>query len=108
MRMIYQSEAAECGPACLTMIADHYGYEIDLATLRSRYSVSLKGSNLQHLLQLADQLDLAGRALRLELDELCHLNLPCILHWNMNHFVVLKKINKIYGSNCYYSGNNDT
>lgn len=94
MRMIYQSEAAECGLACITMIAGHYGYEIDLATLRSRFSVSLKGSNLQHLLQLADQLHLAGRALRLELDELQHLNLPCILHWNMNHFVVLKKVNK--------------
>lgn len=94
MRLIYQSEAAECGLACVTMIAGHYGHQLDLATVRSRFSVSLKGTNLQHLLQLADQLNLAGRALRLELDELRMLSLPCILHWNMNHFVVLKKVCK--------------
>lgn len=94
MRLIYQSEAAECGLACVTMIAGYHGHQLDLATVRSRFSVSLKGTNLQHLLQLADQLDLAGRALRLELDELRMLSLPCILHWNMNHFVVLKKVCK--------------
>ncbi|MEO3877470.1 peptidase domain-containing ABC transporter [Rheinheimera fenheensis] len=94
MRLIYQSEAAECGLACVTMIAGHHGHQLDLATVRSRFSVSLKGTNLQHLLQLADQLNLAGRALRLELDELRMLSLPCILHWNMNHFVVLKKVCK--------------
>lgn len=94
MQMIYQSEAAECGLACITMIASHHGHQINLATVRSRYAVSLKGANLQHLLQLADQLNLAGRALRLELEELGQLSLPCVLHWNMNHFVVLKKVSK--------------
>ncbi|MDP5151889.1 peptidase domain-containing ABC transporter [Rheinheimera baltica] len=94
MQMIYQSEAAECGLACITMIADYHGHQINLATVRSRYAVSLKGANLQHLLQLADQLNLAGRALRLEIEELGQLSLPCVLHWNMNHFVVLKKVSK--------------
>jgi ATP-binding cassette subfamily B protein RaxB len=92
MQTIFQSEAAECGLACLAMVADAYGYKTDMASLRQRYPLSLKGATLQHLMQLADQLGLAGRALRLEPDELCQLKLPCILHWQMNHFVVLVKV----------------
>lgn len=96
MQFIYQSEAAECGLACMAMIAGYHGHQLDLGTLRNRYAVSLKGANLQHLIQLGDQLELAGRALRVDLDELAQLQLPCILHWNMNHFVVLKKVSKRY------------
>ena len=92
MQLIYQSEAAECGLACVAMIANHHGHQLDLSTLRNRYAVSLKGANLQHLMQLGDQMGLAGRALRLDLEHLSQLQLPCILHWNMNHFVVLKKV----------------
>lgn len=94
MQLIYQTEAAECGLACMAMIAGHHGHQIDLQTLRNRYSVSLKGVNLQHLVQLGDQLNLAGRALRVEMGDLSQLTLPCILHWNMNHFVVLKKVGR--------------
>src|SRR3990167_2691616 len=97
MQIIYQSEAAECGLACLAMVAGAYGYKTDMASLRQRHSLSLKGATLQHLMQLADQLGLAARALRLEPDELSQLKLPCILHWQMSHFVVLVKVkgNKI-------------
>lgn len=96
MQLIYQSEAAECGLACMAMIANHHGHQIDLSTLRNRYAVSLKGANLQHLMQLGDQLGLAGRALRLDLEHLEQLQLPCVLHWDMNHFVVLKKVTSKY------------
>lgn len=92
MQTIYQSEAAECGLACLAMVAGAYGYKTDMASLRQRYPLSLKGLTLQHLMQLADNLGLAGRALRLEPEELAQLKLPCILHWQMNHFVVLVKV----------------
>lgn len=92
MQMIYQSEAAECGLACLAMVAGAYGYKTDMTSLRQRYPLSLKGATLQHLMQLADQLGLAARALRLEPDELSQLRLPCILHWQMSHFVVLVKV----------------
>ncbi len=92
--MIYQSEAAECGLASIAMVANHHGHKIDLSTLRSRYSVSFKGANLQQLMQLAEQLRMVGRALKLELDELKNLKTPCILHWDMNHFVVLKKVTR--------------
>ncbi|GHG76442.1 ABC transporter [Alishewanella longhuensis] len=90
--MIYQSEAAECGLACIAMIANHYGHQLDLTTLRNRYSVSFKGANLQQLMLLGNELGLASRALKLELDDLGKLKTPCILHWEMNHFVVLKKV----------------
>ena len=92
--MIYQSEAAECGLVSIAMVANHYGHKIDLSTLRSRYNISFKGANLQQLMQLAAQLNMVGRALRLELDELKDLKTPCILHWDMNHFVVLKQVSR--------------
>ncbi|MDP5188277.1 MAG: peptidase domain-containing ABC transporter [Alishewanella sp.] len=92
--MIYQSEAAECGLACMAMIANHHGHQLDLTTLRNRYSVSFKGANLQQLMVLANQLGLAGRALKLELEDLAKLKTPCILHWEMNHFVVLRKVHR--------------
>ncbi|MFC3123141.1 peptidase domain-containing ABC transporter [Agaribacter flavus] len=92
--MIYQSEAAECGLACMAMLAAHYGHKTDLNTLRNQYSVSFKGANLQQLMQLAEQLNMSSRALKLDIDELKHLKTPCILHWDMNHFVVLKRVKR--------------
>jgi len=92
--VIFQSESAECGLACIAMVANHYGHQLDLTTLRNRYSVSLKGTNLQQLMLLADHLGLASRALKLELPELIKLQTPCVLHWEMNHFVVLKKVHR--------------
>lgn len=94
MMTIYQSEAAECGLACIAMVANHHGHQLDLTTLRNRYSVSLKGANLQQLMQLSNQLGLTPRALKLDLDDLKNLRTPCILHWEMNHFVVLKKVHR--------------
>ncbi len=87
--LILQSEAAECGLACLAMVAGHHGHRIDLATLRARHNVSLRGSTLASLLQLAGELQLNPRPLRLEMEQLPALKLPCLIHWDLNHFVVL-------------------
>lgn len=87
-----QTEAAECGLAALGMIACFHGHRIDLAGLRRRFTVSLKGATLAYLMQVAGRLHLAPRPLRLELEELGQLNAPCILHWDLNHFVVLKSV----------------
>ena len=92
--VIHQTEAAECGLACLAMIAWYYGHRIDLNTLRRRYPVSLKGVTLRALIQVASNLNLACRPLRVELGQLRQLNLPALLHWNMNHFVVLKSVGR--------------
>lgn len=85
-----QSEAAECGLACLAMVSGFHGGSAEIAELRRRLAVSLKGINLKDLIGMADRLGLAARPVRLELDELPLLKTPCILHWDLNHFVVLK------------------
>lgn len=90
--MILQTEGAECGLACLAMVASFYGYEIDLVGLRRKASISLKGATLLRLIEIAGQLSLETRSLRLELEELSALKAPCILHWDLNHFVVLKAV----------------
>lgn len=89
--MMLQTEAAECGLACLAMIGAYHGHEVDLAGLRRRYAMSLKGANLARVMAIAGQLHFDTRPLRLELNELSQLKTPCILHWDLNHFVVLKK-----------------
>ena len=68
--VILQSEAAECGLACLAMVAGFHGHRVDLATLRSRHAISLKGTTLADLMRLAGQLKLAPRPLRVELSHL--------------------------------------
>lgn len=92
--MIFQAEAAECGLACLAMITGFHGMATDMTNLRQRMPVSLRGATLSQLLQLAGSLDLTGRPLRLELEDLRWLATPCILHWDMNHFVVLRRATK--------------
>jgi len=86
-----QAEAAECGLACLAMIACWHGHETDIAGLRRRFATSAKGTTLRQLIAIAGRLHFTCRPLRLELDELVALRLPCILHWNLNHFVVLTR-----------------
>src|SRR5688572_5203123 len=87
--LVLQTEAAECGLACLAMLAGRYGYNVDLPALRQRYSISLRGTTLHDLVGLASDMGLACRALRAEPAHLRRLRLPCILHWDLNHFVVL-------------------
>lgn len=89
-----QSESAECGLACLTMISGHYGHRVDLVTMRRRFSTSLKGMSLRDLIGIASEMKLTARALRLDLNNLSRLRLPCILHWNHNHFVVLTRVGR--------------
>jgi ATP-binding cassette, subfamily B, bacterial CvaB/MchF/RaxB len=89
---ILQSEAAECGLACIAMLSSAHGLRVDLAELRQRFSISLKGADLGQLMRHAQALGFACRPLRLELHEMSQLQLPCMLHWNLNHFVVLTKV----------------
>lgn len=87
--MLLQTEAAECGLACLAMVATAHGFQTDMPTLRQRFALSLKGATLLDLTRIAGQMQLNPRALRAELEHLPQLQLPCVLHWDLNHFVVL-------------------
>jgi ATP-binding cassette, subfamily B, bacterial CvaB/MchF/RaxB len=86
-----QTEAAECGLASLAMVAAFHGYQTDLASLRAKHAISLKGATLTELMRIATTLGFQTRPVRLDLEEMQELKTPCILHWNLNHFVVLKK-----------------
>lgn len=92
--VILQTEAAECGLACLAMVASAHGLLTDLSALRRRFAVSLKGLTMADLVRMADGLQLQARAVRAELGELVQLRTPCILHWDLNHFVVLVSVKR--------------
>lgn len=90
--LILQSEKGECGLACLCMIARYWGHGVDVSSLRRRFSVSQKGATLRNLIGIAKELSLQSRAVRVEMEDLNKLMLPAILHWDLNHFVVLKSV----------------
>lgn len=96
LNIIMQAEASECGLACVTMLANFHGNQISLDKLRQVSPISNQGSNLTQLMQLGDLLGFSCRALKVQLSELKELQRPCILHWNFQHFVVLKKMTKGY------------
>ncbi|WP_240618918.1 peptidase domain-containing ABC transporter [Alteromonas gracilis] len=90
--VILQSEAAECGLACMAMITQYYGDKRDLNALRHTMSVSLRGSTLKDVMRVASDFGFQSRAIKIEMEHLAQLACPAILHWNMNHFVVLTKV----------------
>ena len=92
--IVLQAEQYECGLASLTMIANHFGHRLDLASLRHRFRHLDHGPSLRSILSCADALGLAARPVRLELAELGRLALPAILHWQFDHFVVLVRVHR--------------
>ena len=86
------AEGAECGLACIAMIAAYHGHDVDLNGLRQRFSLSLSGASLRCLMGFANSLGLATRALRVELGSLNKVRMPAVIHWDLNHFVVLKSV----------------
>lgn len=92
--VILQAERSECALACLAMVLGFFGYRIDQNTLRKRCQISQHGVTLKALLGMATGLHLAVRPLRVSLPDCRQLALPAILHWDLDHFVVLKKTSR--------------
>lgn len=92
--LILQNESAECGLASLAMVANAHGAGLSLVELRSRFSFSTKGATVRRLLDVANEIGFRGRAIRIELDDLRLIPIPCILHWDFSHFIVLESTNK--------------
>jgi ATP-binding cassette subfamily B protein RaxB len=92
--MIRQSEIAECGLACILMVAGYYGNNTSLVEARAQISLSTRGVSIQTLFKVARHFHLSARAVKLDIDGLSGLKVPCILHWDFNHFVVLKEVSK--------------
>lgn len=94
--LLLQTETTECGLACIGMVAGYYGSRTDMSALRARFSISLRGAGLAQLLQVAAEMELNSRPLSVQLDEISKLATPCLLHWQFDHFVVLKRASRKY------------
>lgn len=92
--VILQDERAECGHACVAMISNFWGHKLDLYELKRINNTSSRGITLLDINQIFIGLGFVTRPLRVPLEELPLIKCPAVLHWNLNHFVVLKKVTK--------------
>lgn len=90
--LVRQTEMTECGLACLAMVANYHGFDIDLGSLRREFKASQRGVTIKSLIDIADRLGFLARAVKISLQEIAHLECPAILHWDLNHYVVLEKV----------------
>ncbi|KAF2338934.1 peptidase domain-containing ABC transporter [Flavobacterium nitrogenifigens] len=89
-----QADNKDCGPTCLKIIAKYYGKTINIQELRDISETTREGSNLLFLSDAAEKIGFRTLGVKLSLERLEEAPLPCILHWNKNHYVVLYKIRK--------------
>ncbi len=90
---IRQPDAMDCGPACLKMVAEHYGRHYSLDTLREETFIGREGVSLLGISRAAEKIGIRTVGGKLSYEDLKEkAPLPCIVHWNQNHFVVVYKI----------------
>ncbi|MBV6845780.1 peptidase domain-containing ABC transporter [Xanthomonas campestris pv. paulliniae] len=94
MKIVYQSETSECALACIAMILAYHGNQTSLEELRASSSISMKGASLRAVIDVSARLGFLARPIRIDLDEVDKIKLPALLHWNLNHYVVLAKVGK--------------
>ncbi|HEX8223392.1 MAG TPA: peptidase domain-containing ABC transporter [Allosphingosinicella sp.] len=94
LELVRQTEVTECGLACLAMLACFHGHDVNLAGLRARFGTSSRGVTLRTVIKIASELGLASRAVRVGLEALKHVHLPAMIHWDLDHFVVLESVTK--------------
>ena len=95
MLFIGQADAMDCGPTCLAMVAEHYGRHPDRDRLRELCDLGKDGVSLLGVSKAAEQIGFKTVGGRLTFDSLAtEAPLPCIVHWNQNHFVVVYKAKK--------------
>ena len=91
MVLIKQHDSMQCGIACLAMICKHYGKEFSIETLSRYCFATTEGVSLLGISEAANKLGLHSICGRVSMEQMQEAPLPCILHWNQNHFVVLYK-----------------
>jgi ATP-binding cassette subfamily B protein RaxB len=90
--LILQAEVSECGLACIAMISSYHGHKINIQPLRKKFNLDINGLTLKRMMEISSELGLCGRAIKCPLEEIGNLTTPCVLHWDMQHFVVLTKV----------------
>ena len=91
-----QLDGMDCGPACLRMIAKFYGKQFSTQELREKSCITRVGVSLLGLSEAAEKIGLRTTALRPSFDFFVEqAKLPCVVHWNQNHFIVVYKIEKL-------------
>ena len=100
---ITQHDQMDCGPACLAMISKYYGKNYSIQELREYTSLAKDGVSLLGIEDGAREIGFDTVAVEISTNDLIEKEpLPCILHWNQNHFVILYKISKSLIFNKYY------
>jgi len=89
-----QADTKDCGPTCLKIVAKHFGKTINIQQLRDFSETTREGSNLLYLSDAAEKIGFRTLGVKLNLENLEEAPLPCILHWNKEHYVVLHDIKK--------------
>lgn len=90
-----QLDSMDCGPSCLRMIAKYHGRSYSLQNLRERSFITRQGVSMLGISDAAESIGMRTQGVRVSLEQLIEdVPLPCILHWNQNHFVVLYAIKK--------------
>lgn len=94
VRYVPQLELVECGAASLAMVLDFHGCSVPLVEARAACAVSRDGVNATQIVRAARSYGLEARGLKLEPSDLSKLPLPAILHWELNHFLVLERLTR--------------
>ena len=90
-----QLDSMDCGPSCLRMIAKYYGKSYTLQSLRSKTFITKSGVSMLGISDAAESIGFRTRGYRLTWEQLRdEVSLPCTVHWNQRHFVVVYKIKK--------------
>ncbi len=92
MKFVAQYDQMDCGPACLSMISNHYGNPMPMQFLRDKSFITREGVSLLGIKEAAENVGFETLPAKMDVENLSNDLLPAILHWNQNHFVVLKKV----------------
>ncbi len=107
-KLIKQLDAMDCGPACLAMIAKHYGKKHSIERLREQSFLGREGVSLLGISKAAEQIGFRSVGGRLTIEHLIkQVPLPCIVHWDQNHFVVLYKVTMKRKNKLFYVADPD-
>src|SRR5665647_1200161 len=88
----FQHDAMDCGPTCLRMVAAHYGRVFSLEGLREKSLITREGVSMLGISEAAEHIGFRTTGVKVSFEDLCEAPLPCIVHWNQQHFVVVYDI----------------